>query len=347
MKISVCMIVKDEEMNLPRALQSVPKEYEVIVADTGSTDRTMEVAARFGAKIVSMDWEDDFAIARNIAASHATGDYILSLDADEELPDDTDAHLRRFTGQFPRKAGCVTILNRMGNEVKKHRMVRFYPNLPDFSYHGFVHEQVYENGEPAAFESIPLHISHYGYEPDEYLNKQKAERYRPMYEKHLAAHPNDGYMLYQFGKLYYGLSEYEMAERYLRASLVQGQINRLYFPVLLVMLGYVLKEQNRHAEAEGLLRPYLPVFSDFPDLPFLLGLLAMDNGNLSDVETYFTDALKIGDTEKYSSVYGVGTFLAAYNLGVYYEVTGNRDLAEQCYRFAGQYDYEPALRRLK
>jgi glycosyltransferase involved in cell wall biosynthesis len=347
MKISVCMIVKNEEEHLQRALQSVPKHYEIIVADTGSIDRTAAIAVQYGAKTYEYVWNNDFAAARNFCASGATGDYILVMDADEELPSDTDERIQQFVAQYPQSAGCVFINNVMKSEIRKHRMVRFYPNNPSFYFEGTIHEQVYQGSEPALFETLSLELLHYGYEEEEYMSKNKLERYLPMYEAHLAQYPDDGYMLYQIGKLYFSLNKWEDAEGYLWKSYNQQQHNRLYFPVMLVMLGYVLKEQNYIQEALALLQPFESIYSEFPDLFFLLGLLAMDSGQLQAVEHYFTQALTTGETEKYTSVHGVGTFKAAYNLGLYYEFTGNADLSQQCYRFAAEYEYGPALQRLK
>jgi len=85
--LSVCMIVRDEEKNLRRCLESLTKigDYELVVVDTGSTDRTMEIAAEFGAKIFEHPWEKSFCKARNQATGHATSDWVLSIDADEVL----------------------------------------------------------------------------------------------------------------------------------------------------------------------------------------------------------------------------------------------------------------------
>jgi glycosyltransferase involved in cell wall biosynthesis len=347
MKISVCIIARNEERNLAKALMSVPAGYEIIVTDTGSSDRTVEVAMSLGARVEHYQWNDDFSAARNYCASFATGEYILALDADEELPPDTEEQIRLFVARHPGKAGCVTIVNEAKDEATRHRMVRFYPNLPRFSFHRSIHEQVYENGSPASFESLHLQIRHYGYEQELYRQKDKFSRYLPLYVKYLASHPDDGYMLYQIGKLHYGMEQYAEAERYLRLGVGLREHDRLYFPVMLVLLGYCLKEQNRYDEAERLLEPYQPVYPDYPDLYFLLGLLAMDSGKMARIEACFTEALKIGETEKYTSAAGVGSFKAAYNLGVYYEITGNAELAEQCYRFAAECGYSPALGRLK
>ena len=86
MLISVCMIVKNEEERLPRCLSCLQGiADEIIVVDTGSTDRTREAAQRYDAKIYDFPWVDDFAAARNFAFSKASGDYIYSADADEEI----------------------------------------------------------------------------------------------------------------------------------------------------------------------------------------------------------------------------------------------------------------------
>ena len=84
--ISLCMIVKNEEENLPNALNSVKDVVdEIIIVDTGSTDNTIEIAKSFGAKVYYYEWNDDFASARNEALKHATCEWILSMDADDEM----------------------------------------------------------------------------------------------------------------------------------------------------------------------------------------------------------------------------------------------------------------------
>ena len=83
-KISQCMIVKNEEANIERALSwGKGVVSEQIVVDTGSTDRTVEIAERMGAKIYHFEWIDDFAAAKNFAISKAKYEWIALLDADE------------------------------------------------------------------------------------------------------------------------------------------------------------------------------------------------------------------------------------------------------------------------
>ena len=93
--ISLCMIVKNEEKTLDRCLSCVAELMdEIIVVDTGSTDRTKEIAARYTDRIYDFAWVDDFSAARNYAFSKATGDYIYSADADEFLDEENRVRFR-------------------------------------------------------------------------------------------------------------------------------------------------------------------------------------------------------------------------------------------------------------
>ncbi|MEC0227893.1 glycosyltransferase [Paenibacillus alba] len=346
MKISVCMIVKDEEHNLPKSLSSIPKEFEVVILDTGSSDRSIEVAKKFGAYVYEFTWNDNFSEARNLCAAYATGDYILALDADEVLPEECYEKITSFIGKHQNSVGSVVINNTMDDGNKQHRMLRFYPNQPEFRFAGQVHEQIYDGSQQAEFQDIDLVITHFGYTQEAYIEKNKANRYLPIYLNHLQNNPNDGYMLYQLGKLYYGLEKYTEAEQQLYLSLKINETSALYFPVMVVMLGYVLKERGKFIDAECLLQQHEQNYPLFPDIPFLLGTLAMDTGNISNIEYYFKRALDIGETSKYSTVEGVGTFKAAYNLGVYFEITGDVGSAMHYYRFSADFDYKVAQDRL-
>ncbi|PUA34497.1 family 2 glycosyl transferase [Paenibacillus elgii] len=347
MKVSVCMIVKNEQDCIKNALASIPPDYEVIVLDTGSTDQTIQIAQSSGAIVKSYAWNDNFSDARNYCHSFATGDYILILDSDETLPANTNEIVNQFVLQYPKMCASVFIKNLMEDEIKTHRMVRFYPNDGMYLFHGIVHEQVYYKDAPAEFKPMNLTVTHYGYEQEHYDQKNKISRYLPLYKKHLEENPNDGYMLYQMGKIYFAQNDYSSTIRYLMQSLNIGEADRLYFPVALVMLGYALKETGRSLEAEQLLVNFENDYPDFPDLPFLQGLLAMDTGNIQRIAPAFQRALAIGESTKYTSVAGVGTYKAAYNLGVYYEIVGNTSKAKEYYLSSASEGYKPAVERLK
>ncbi|MGV3614796.1 MAG: glycosyltransferase family 2 protein [Fimbriimonas sp.] len=94
--VSACLIVKNEERTLERCLASLAGAVdEIVVVDTGSTDGTVGIARKFGAKLLDFVWKDDFSAARNAALENATGDWILSIDADEWLAHDAARHFVR------------------------------------------------------------------------------------------------------------------------------------------------------------------------------------------------------------------------------------------------------------
>src|SRR5438067_7633994 len=96
-RVSLCMIVKDEAARLPRSFGSVAGfVVEAVLVDTGSTDRTKEVASQLGARVYDFPWCDSFAAARNESLKHATGDWILWLDADEFVDPENQQKLARL-----------------------------------------------------------------------------------------------------------------------------------------------------------------------------------------------------------------------------------------------------------
>ncbi len=144
------MIVRDEEKNLPRCLGSVRGVFdEIVVVDTGSVDRTREIAREFGARVVEFAWVDDFAAARNVALDHASGDYAFWLDADDVVePDQRQKLVALLEGlragedaAFVVKCACDPGADGSGGEtVVDH--VRLFPLRPGVRWTYRVHEQI-------------------------------------------------------------------------------------------------------------------------------------------------------------------------------------------------------------
>ena len=98
--ISLCMIVRDEEATLARCLEAAqPFVDEIVIVDTGSQDGTIEIAERFGARIIHEVWEDDFSAARNRSLEEARCEWILTLDADEVISPEAGAALRKIVAR--------------------------------------------------------------------------------------------------------------------------------------------------------------------------------------------------------------------------------------------------------
>ena len=165
------MIVKNEEKNLGRCLECLKKLMdEMIIVDTGSTDRTKEIAARYGAKVYDFEWIDDFAAARNYAFSKATCDYIYSADADEVIDEDNVKELARIKealgNQEPDQMIDIVQMFYCGQTRGKGKSVynfdrelrpKLFRRLRPFIWENPIHEQV--RTEPVVFES-EIEIQH-------------------------------------------------------------------------------------------------------------------------------------------------------------------------------------------
>jgi len=339
------MIVKNEEAHLEEALKTVPATAELIVVDTGSTDRSKEIARSHGAQVYDYTWRNDFAAARNEALNYATRDYILVMDADERLQPDFMERVPAYLSSSSVYAVKIANIDRQTGERSVHRMVRMFPNKARYRFQGSVHEQLYDGDKPAAFQSADLVIDHYGYQEEGY--EEKFNRYAPLYQAALAESPEDGYLHYQFGKLYYSMKQWEQACEHFSVCLDLNETNRLYFPPMLVLLAYALKEIGLVSEAVTLLQHFEAQYPDFPDLYFALAALAMEANIVGPIEPALQQALKIGETDKYTTIAGVGTYKAAYNLGLLYELTGRTKEATLCYNKSMSYGFQPAAERYK
>ena len=117
----------------------------MIVVDTGSTDRTVEIAESFGARVLHHAWDGDFAAARNVVLDAATGDWLMYLDADEVLVDGDGPRLRELLGRTWREAFFLTETNHTGDledgTAVTHNALRMFRNRPEYRFEGRVHEQ--------------------------------------------------------------------------------------------------------------------------------------------------------------------------------------------------------------
>ena len=146
MLLSACLIAKNEALTLPKCLESLQGVAdEIILVDTGSTDKTVEIAESFGAKVFYYEWTNDFSAARNEALLHASGDFILVIDADEFLEEAHKQKLRDFLTTTDAEGIFITVKNYLGSlsnltSVMGIRVMRLFRR--GHFYTGAIHEQV-------------------------------------------------------------------------------------------------------------------------------------------------------------------------------------------------------------
>jgi len=205
-RLSVCMIVKNEEKFLGKCLESIRGiATQIIVVDTGSTDRTVEIAKEHSAEVYSFEWCDDFSAARNAALEHATGDWVLVLDADEELSADAQDKLKAAMANDAVMAWRLPIVD-VGREADGCSYVpRLFRNAPALFYLGRVHEQVFSSIEVRREEwGLENQIGeatliHHGYTTEVTRDRNKVERNLKLLERAIEELPGEPHLLMNYG----------------------------------------------------------------------------------------------------------------------------------------------------
>lgn len=202
MKLSLCMIVKDEEAVLARCLDSVKDCVdEIIIADTGSTDGTQQIASAYTNKIYDFPWRDDFSAARNFSFSKAEGDYILWLDADDYVAPEDAEKLRALRSVLANNRPDVVMcaydvaFDGAGNATYSFQRERLLRRKAGLKWQGRVHECIAPSGKILFFD---FRVKHLG------SKKEKGARNLHIYLKWAAQEELSGRDLFYYGReLYY------------------------------------------------------------------------------------------------------------------------------------------------
>jgi len=352
MKLSLCMIVKDEEAVLPQCLQSVKDVVdEMVVLDTGSTDRTPEIAAELGAKVYQFEWCHDFSAARNEALKYVQGEWILVLDADEVLNLEIVPQLQQAIA-----LNNHLVINLVRQEVGASqspyslvsRLFRHHPEVR-FSrpYHAMVDDSVAQllQKEPQwQIGYLPeVAILHYGYQPGAIAARDKFAKAQAAMEGFLATHPTDPYVCSKLGALYVQTGQLakgiELLERGLLEAQPQTDASVLYELHYHLGNAYTrlpkLKPAAEHYQA-AIQQPILTklklgAYNN-------LGNLLMAVGDLTNAKTAYETTLQIEPS------FAVGS----YNLGMTLKAMGRFDQAIAAYQNAIELnpDYAEAYQNL-
>lgn len=177
--LSVCMIARDEELWLPRSLASVRSwADEIVLVDTGSTDRSLAIARELGARVFEQPWQGDFAFHRNQALAQARGRWILSLDADEELDQQCAPHLRALLNRPEMEAAdavFIEILHLAADGGHSLQILpRIFRNFAGIHFEGRIHERL-KGGNGRGLRA-PIRLVHHGFAQEPAVMAAKAAR---------------------------------------------------------------------------------------------------------------------------------------------------------------------------
>lgn len=214
--LSVCLIVKNEESVIGRALASVQGlADEIIVIDTGSTDNTVAIAASYGAQVFHHPWSDDFSAARNAGLERVSCDWILVLDADERVSAAMADRLPEALRNERADAYLTRVVNyENGVAISAGAVVRLFRNRPQYRFCGRVHEQISTSIIAAGGTILPLpvEIQHFGYTASEDVRKNRRERNLRLLQKAIDESDGGSDLSYFLGQEYVCLLEYGAAD---------------------------------------------------------------------------------------------------------------------------------------
>ncbi|UHA75718.1 glycosyltransferase [Paenibacillus sp. 481] len=350
-------MTRDEEDVIANCIHSIrPYVQEVLVLDTGSTDNTIHIAALNGAKVVSSDWEDHFASSRNKMIELASQPIILMLDADETVRDNLQQQFQQVVHELLNNSslvGRIKIVNRIGdNEEAISSISRIFTKSNSIHYVGSVHEQLRlkDGSSPDVFDSNII-VDHEGYSLKRLKEKNKVKRNAELLLKELEINPSDVYALFQLGRTYAISEEHDKASYYLEKAYQLSNGAYSFDSTIIQTYGWTLLKTGQLSKLLQILQTGIGRYSDLTDLYYLYGcsLIEMKTEQaLALIPQAFQSCLELGevDSSKYETVLGVGTFRAHYNLGVYYEITGQYSLAKDYYHLSAAQQFQPAVQRL-
>lgn len=342
--LSLCMIVKDEEEMLPRCLAAIkPAVDEMIIVDTGSTDRTVEIAEEFGATVLHHEWSGDFSAARNVSLEAATGDWIIYLDADEVLVEEDAERLHACTGRTWREAFALVETNYTGDvedgTAMTHNALRMFRNRPEYRFKGRLHEQMayaLPGFLTERIEYTQLRIEHYGYLGVVRDAKDKSRRNLELLEQQVADGQESAFQSFNLGSEYLALGEFQTAVDHFEKSWQElktdpGRTVYPYVPTLANRYVTALRELGDLAGADRKAEESLALFEGFTDLIFQQAWIARARGDDAAARELFERCLEWGDApSRYSSVVGCGTYLSLIGLAQISTGAEAERLLERC-----------------
>lgn len=326
--ISVCLIVKNEEKWIEACLKSIyPLATEIIIADTGCTDRTIEIARSFlKVSIFDYPWGNHFGNARNATIEKATQPWIFSFDADEKISAKSLEVFRSFieSQNSDPKVEAISLVRRdyvtnpsvsgfkpsIGDfkdcegsapGYYEERMVRIFRNLPHIRWEGALHEMVDKRVQGKIIDS-DLIFHHYGYLPDEVDRKRKRDFYENEGLKKALNHPDDWKAHFDLAIEYVGSGKFkESIPLFVRAHQLTG-------PQAMIMsnLGYALMMIPDLDQAQRVLEQALKIFPTNHDSWLNLGAVLMRKGRYAEAAKKFEQVVKLHPQ----------SFLAYRNLGL-------------------------------
>ena len=339
LRLSICMIVKNEERFLRNCLQSAQGlADEIVIVDTGSTDGTLAIAREFGAKIVEYAWNDDFSAARNVSLDHATGDWALWLDADEEIAPGAAPAFRDAIQNAPPQIGgyMVRFQNWLSSATRKsesdaengemavHHACRLFRRVPGVRFEGRIHEQNLRSLQSLGYgyaQGNGLTIDHFGYAGEIMTLRNKHERFIRMLRREVEECPDETFRYFHrfnLGNAYFTLGDMENAAYWLEQAAEKPDTAEEFTLTLFTEWATALHRLGRAQEGLAVCKQADALGLRHPGVDFARGYCFLHLSRYSEAEFAFQAALKRGATSAFSQTgdAGIGGYKARYGLAL-------------------------------
>jgi len=329
--VTASLIVKNEERFLGDCLKSLKGfAEETVVVDTGSTDRTIEIAREAGARVYEFPWTGDFSAARNRALDLSTGEWILYIDADERVRPDTTANLRAQLSS-PSHLGYEVLLH-PHKGFTPYRVLRLFRNYPSIRFRGVIHENMW----PSIEEYQALHggligqsdmmMDHEGYEGDQ---RRKHERNLPLLLAGVQENPTRVYSWSHMASIYRDLGERELAEKSWRTALDLVRRRRwIVADNIMPYLGLIEMGLTKGADVSDLLAEAIGRFPNNPQLEWMMAHSLMNKSEFIEAIACFERLVVRGKAKNYD--YGLACDLRLFDQFAYEAIA-------TCYFRLGRY----------
>ncbi|MEA2040263.1 MAG: glycosyltransferase, partial [Thermodesulfobacteriota bacterium] len=346
--VSACMIVRNEEEFLEGCLLSIKDVIdEIVVGDTGSTDRTRDIAGDLGARVYNIPWNDDFSAARNQVLEQAKGMWILSIDADERLRPISRSRIERFI-KDPSNIAYYVLMHPI-RQWTGMWVIRLFRNDPRIRFKGIFHETLWEGLQKALSSGnkeigySDLVLDHLGYESDQ---SEKLMRNLSLLLREIERDDNNAYIWTHLGLVYEDLGEEAQAENaWKRAIEIVREKKDVHIHEIYAYIYYIEWRLRHGKPVNGLLKEVMDYSTGNPHLYWLKGRLLMDENRYDEAIPFFERLISWGDKQDFNRLsvcYETCIFdVNAYDsLATCHFRLGNYEESKRCFQLAEKYKPE-------
>jgi len=339
-RLSLCMIVRDNESTIGPCLESIrPYVDEIVVVDTGSKDRTPEICRKYGARLFEFPWCDDFSAARNESLRYARGEWLFWMDSDDTISPECGRKLRALAdGPHPENVfGYIMQVHCPGPEDQGHRDVtivdhaKLIRNRPDLRFDGRIHEQLLPAIRRAGGVVVwtDIHVLHSGSDPSPEGKERKLERDLRILNLELSERPDHPFVLFNLGMTYADVKRYGEAVDYLARCLAVSKPEESHLRKAYALLVISLQQLHRDDEAWKRCQQGLALYPDDKELLFHCAMLLHRFGRLEEAEQIYLRVLNNPEEWHFTSIdQDLAGYKARHNLALVYEEMGDLRRAE-------------------